>query len=131
MSVPRVTDRAGALTGDLGFVLDHGGEDVHDIALEVFVVEVVEDQFVVAVEAAEKRLLEPLGEDVISEGFLIVVDRLVLQFDVVDEIAGGGFEDESVFFGPVRSESFVDAGRISDSDSSRGSWPVQALPTRW
>jgi len=42
--------------------------------LKVFVVEVVEDQLVVAVETAKKRFLESVGKDVISEGFLVVVD---------------------------------------------------------
>ena len=67
----------------------------------------------------------------ISEGFLVVVDRLVLQFDVVDEIAGGGFEDESVFLVQSAPNRSLMRARISDRILRGGLGLVQALPTRW
>ena len=56
------------------------------------------------------RLLELPGEDMVAEGGLVVVDGLVLDLVVLDQVLGGGFEFEAVFFGPVGAEAFVDAG---------------------
>ena len=46
----------------------------------------------------------------VAEGGLVVVDGLVLDLVVLDEVLGGGFEDEAVLVGPVGAEPFVDAG---------------------
>ena len=51
-----------------------------------------------------------VGKDVIAEGRFVVVDGLVLDLVVLDEVSGGGFEHETVFFGPVGTEAFVDTG---------------------
>ena len=46
----------------------------------------------------------------VAEGGFVVVDGLVLDLVVLDEVLGGGFEDEAVLVGPVGAEALVDAG---------------------
>ena len=105
----QVTDGTGLLVSDDGLFLYFGCVDGCYRGLHFFVVEVGEHDFVVAVKAGHQRFLELVGKDMIAEGRFVVVDGLVLDLVVVDEVSGGGFEHETVFFGPVGTEAFVDA----------------------
>ena len=105
----QVTDGTGLLVGDDGLFLYLGCVDGCYRGLHFLVVEICEHDFVVAVKAGHQRFLELVGKDMIAEGRFVVVDGLVLDLVVVDEVSGGGFEHETVFFGPVGTEAFVDA----------------------
>ena len=105
-----VADRAGLLVGDDGLLLDlHRVDGCHG-SLHLLAVEVGEDDLLVAVMAGHERFHELVGEDVVAEGGLVVVDGLVPDVIVFDEVLGGGVEYEAVLVGPVGAEAFVDAG---------------------